>query len=117
MDFDPDVAFDRLTNPRMTTGLRVLDTLLTLSTLQGGLVEPKDVRKTVDSVISKRKVSKQSITNAAIRLEESNIIDRKENKYAVNYGHLVSILLHKVLKMNEKIINLEEQLQSMKANN
>ena len=117
MDFDPDVAFARLTNPRMTTGLRVLNTLLTLSTLQGDLIEPKDVRTSVDSAISKRKVSKQSITNAAIRLEESHIVDRKENKYAVNYGYLVSILLHQVLKMNEKVMNLEEQLESMKSNN
>ena len=60
-------------------------------------------------------MSKQSITNAARRLEEANIIDRKENKYAVNYGYVISILLNTILEMNERVTNLEDELETLKA--
>ena len=101
MVLDLDVAFLKLTNPRMTAGLMVLHSLL--SQLKGEPVEPREVRKSVDQLMSKRSVSKQSITNAARRLEETNIIDRKESKYAVNYGYLVSVLLNTLLEMNERV--------------
>ena len=113
MVLDLDVAFVKLTNPRMSAGLMVLHTLL--SQLKGEPVEPREVRKSVDQLMSKRKVSKQSITNAARRLEEANIIDRKENKYAVNYGYLVSVLLNTLLEMNERMINLEDEIQILKT--
>ena len=92
MVLDLDVAFVKLTNPRMTAGLMVLHSLL--SNLKGEPVEPQEVRKSVDLLMNKRSVSKQSITNAARRLEEASIIDRDDNKYAVNYGYLVSVLLN-----------------------
>ncbi|MCK5389574.1 MAG: hypothetical protein KAJ36_03745 [Candidatus Thorarchaeota archaeon] len=115
MVLDLDVAFVKLTNPRMTAGLMVLHSLL--SNLKGEPVEPREVRKSVDEFMSKRSVSKQSITNAARRLEEASIIDRKENKYAVNYGYLVSVLLSTLLEMNERVTNLEEEIELLKIMN
>ena len=111
MVLDLDVAFAKLTNPRLTAGLMVLHSLL--SQLKGEPVEPSKVRKSVDN-LSKRSVSKQSITNAARRLDEASIIDRKENKYAVNYGYLVSVLLNTLLEMNERVTNLEEEIAVLK---
>ena len=103
MVLDLDVAFVKLTNPRMTAGLMVLHSLL--SQIKGDPVEPREVRESVDALMSKREVSKQSISNAARRLAEANIIDpdikKEENKYAVNYGYLLSVLLHTLLEMNE----------------
>lgn len=113
MVLDLDVVFAKLTNPRMTAGLMVLHSLL--SNLQGDPVEPRKVRESVDELISKRDVSKQSITNAARRLEEANIIDRKDNKYAVNYGYLVSILLNTLLDLNERVLNLEDEIELLKT--
>ncbi len=115
MVLDLDVAFAKLTNPRMTAGLMVLHSLL--SQLKGEPVEPREVRKSVDELVSKRSVSKQSITNAARRLDEANIIDRKENKYAVNYGYLVSVLLNTLLEMNERVTTLEEEVELLKITN
>jgi hypothetical protein len=113
MVLDLDVAFVKLTNPRMTAGLMVLHSLL--SNLKGEPVEPREVRKSVDMLMNKRSVSKQSITNAARRLEEASIIDREDNKYAVNYGYLVSVLLNTLLEMNERVTNLEEEIELLKA--
>lgn len=115
MVLDLDVAFAKLTNPRMTAGLMVLHSLL--SNLKGEPVEPRKVRESVDELEKKRDVSKQSITNAARRLEEANIIDRKENKYAVNYGYLVSVLLNTLLDLNERVLNLEDEVVLLKAAN
>ncbi|MFX1482373.1 MAG: MarR family transcriptional regulator [Promethearchaeota archaeon] len=113
MTADLELAFAKLMNPRMSAGLMVLHSLL--ADLQGKPVEPKKVRKTVDALVDKRKVSKQSITNAARRLEEANIIDREENKYTVNYGYLLSVLLNTVIEMNNKILDLEEDVLALKA--
>lgn len=113
MVLDLDVAFVKLTNPRMTAGLMVLHSLL--SQLKGEPVEPREVRKSVDELMSKRNMSKQSITNAARRLEEANLIDREESKYAVNYGYLVSVLLSTLLEMNERVTNLEDEIELLKA--
>jgi DNA-binding MarR family transcriptional regulator len=113
MVLDLDVAFVKLTNPRMSAGLMVLHSLL--NNLKGAPVEPREVRETVDQLIDKRKVSKQSITNAARRLEEASIIDRAENKYVVNYGYLVSLLLNAMLELNERITTLEEEVEVLKA--
>lgn len=112
MVLDLDVAFVKLTNPRMTAGLMVLHSLL--SNLKGEPVEPREVRKSVDLLMNKRSVSKQSITNAARRLEEASIIDRDDNKYAVNYGYLVSVLLNTLLEMNERVTNLEDEIEILK---
>ncbi len=113
MVLDLDVAFVKLTNPRMTAGLMVLHSLL--SNLKGEPVEPREVRKSVDLLMNKRSVSKQSITNAARRLEEASIIDRDDNKYAVNYGYLVSVLLNTLLEMNERVTNLEDEIEILKT--
>ena len=113
MVLDLDVAFAKLTNPRMTAGLLVLHSLL--SNLKGEPVEPREVRKSVDSLMNKRNVSKQSITNAARRLEDASIIDREDNKYAVNYGYLDSVLLNTLLEMNERVTNLEDEIELLKA--
>ena len=108
-----ELAFAKLLNPRMSAGLMVLYSLL--EDLKGTPVEPRQVRKAVDSLVDKRRVSKQSITNAARRLEEANIIDRTENKYSVNYGYLISVLLNTILEMNHRIDDLEDEIIALKA--
>jgi hypothetical protein len=113
MALDLDVAFVKLTNPRMKAGMMVLHSLL--SNLKGEPVEPREVRKSVDLSVNKRNVSKQSITNAARRLEEASIIDREDNKYAVNYGYLLSVLLNTLLKMDERVTNLEDEIELLKT--
>ena len=113
MVLDLDVAFVKLTNPRMTAGLLVLHSLL--RNLKGDPVKPSEVVKSVDKLENKRSVSKQSITNAARRLEEASIIDREDNKYAVNYGYLVSVLLNTLLEMNERVTNLEDEIELLKT--
>lgn len=113
MILDLDEAFVKLANPRMSAGLMILHSLL--NDLKGEPVEPREVRETVDKLMSKRNVSKQSITNAAIRLQTANIIDRKENKYVVNYGYLISLLVNTMIEMNRRILDLEEDVHALKT--
>ncbi len=113
MTSDLELTFAKLMNPRMSAGLMVLYSLL--EDLKGSPVEPRLVRKDVDSRVDKRRVSKQSITNAARRLEEANIIDRKENRYTVNYGYLLSVLLSTVLEMTHRIEDLEDEVLALKS--
>ena len=113
MTSELELAFAKLMNPRMSAGLMVLYSLL--GDLKGDPVEPRKVRKTVDNLVDKRRVSKQSITNAARRLEEANIIDRKENRYRVNYGYLISVLLNTVLEMTQRIEDLEDEIIALKS--
>ena len=108
-----ELAFAKLMTPRMSAGLMVLYSLL--GDLKGNPVEPREVRKSVDNHVDKRRVSKQSITNAARRLEEANIIDRKENRYRVNYGYVISMLLNTVLEMTHRIDDLEDEIIALKA--
>ena len=108
-----ELAFAKLLNPRMSAGLMVLYSLL--GDLKGNPVEPREVRKAVDNRVDKRRVSKQSITNAARRLEEASIIDRKENRYRVNYGYLISVLLNTVLEMTHRIEDLEDEMIALKS--
>ncbi|MGY5859800.1 MAG: hypothetical protein RTU63_10560 [Candidatus Thorarchaeota archaeon] len=112
---DLDMAFVKLTNPRMTAGLMILHSLL--DNLKGEPVGAKEVRESVDKLMSKRKVSKQSITNAAIRLEKDGLLLRGEGKYTVNYGSLVSVLLNTLLEMNERVTNLEDEIELLKVLN
>jgi len=107
-----DLAFAKLMNPRMSAGLLLLHSLL--NPLRSSPVAPRDVRKSVDTFLKDRKVSKQSVTNAARRLEETNIIEREEG-YSVNYGYLISILLEKVMEMTECISDLEDEVADLKA--
>ncbi|MFW9789174.1 MAG: hypothetical protein ACFFE2_04410 [Candidatus Thorarchaeota archaeon] len=113
MTSDLELAFAKLMNPRMSAGLMVLHSLL--EDLKGSPVEPREVRKAVDNRIDKRRVSKQSITNAARRLEEANIISRKENRYTVNYGYLISVLLNTLLEMTHRIEDLEDEILALKS--
>ena len=108
-----ELAFAKLMNPRMSAGLMVLYSLL--GDLKGNPIEPREVRKSVDNRVDKRRVSKQSITNAARRLEEANIIDRKENRYKVNYGYVISMLLNTVLEMTHRIDDLEDEIIALKV--
>ena len=110
---DLDVTFAKLTNPRMSAGLMVLHSLL--ERVKGEPVEPKEVRKDVDKRIPKRTLSKQSVTNAARRLEEAGMLDREENKYSVNYGFLVSVLLDNLISLNERVGELEEEIHQLKS--
>jgi hypothetical protein len=59
-------------------------------------------------------VSKQSITNAARRLEEANVLERGEG-YSVNYGYLLSVLLQQVIHLNECVRDLEEEVAALKS--
>jgi hypothetical protein len=113
MTSELELAFAKLMNPRMSAGLLVLYSLL--GDLKGNPVEPREVRKVVDTQVDKRRVSKQSITNAARRLEEANIIDRTENKYRVNYGYVISVLLNTILEMTHRIDDLEDEIIALKS--
>ena len=106
-----DLTFAKLMNPRMSAGLLVLHSLL--NPLKGSAVKPQTVRANVDKLLKDRKLSKQSITNAARRLEEAKIIERDEG-YSVNYGYLVSILLHTVIELSERIDDLEDEIAGLK---
>lgn len=110
---DLELTYAKLMNPRMSAGLMVLYSLL--GDLKGTPVEPREVRKTVDGLVDERKVTKQSITNAARRLEEANIIDRRDSKYTINYGYLISVLLNTVIEMTKKIDDLEDEIIALKT--
>jgi DNA-binding MarR family transcriptional regulator len=112
MKAELDMAFAKLMNPRMSSGLYILHRLL--SPLRGTSVSPTDVRESVDELLKDRKISKQSITNAARRLEEVSIIDREEG-YAVNYGYLISVLLHAVMRLTTRVTDLEDELEELKT--
>jgi len=106
-----DDTFSMLTNPRMGAGLIILHSLL--KPLRGTPVAPREVRETVDRLVDERKVSKQSITNAARRLEEAQILERGEG-YSVNYGYLISFLLNTVLDLTKRMSDLEERVEELK---
>ena len=112
MKTELDMAFAKLMNPRMSSGLFVLHKLL--SPLKGSSMTPTEVRESVDKMLKDRKISKQSITNAARRLEEVSIIDREEG-YAVNYGYLISVLLHAVMQLATRVNDLEEEVEELTA--
>ncbi len=84
-----------------------------LSPLKGSPLGPGEVREVVDRQVKERKVSKQSITNIARRLEEANIIER-EKGYSVNYGYLISMLLQVVMDMSKRMEDLEEEITSLR---
>lgn len=104
-------TFAKLMNPRMNAGLVMLHTLL--APLKGTPIEPGEVREAVDDIVKEREVSKQSITNVARRLEESSIIERTKG-YSVNYGYLISMLLHNMMQMTKRMNDLEEEILSLK---
>jgi DNA-binding Lrp family transcriptional regulator len=104
-------TLSKLKNPRMSAGRVILYSLL--DELQGDSVSPGRVREYADSRMKGRDVSKQSITNAARRLEEAGIITRTEG-YSVNYGYLISVLLHTVMKLTDSVNDLREELDKLK---
>ncbi|MHA1907243.1 MAG: hypothetical protein ACW98Y_08105 [Candidatus Thorarchaeota archaeon] len=107
---DLEKTLDKLRNPLMKTGLNVLHSLL--ESLDGPKVKPAEVRAEVSKSVTG--VSKQSITNAARRLEEAHAINRDEGHYKVKYGYLISVLLHEVIELNKKILDMEEEILSLK---
>jgi hypothetical protein len=113
MMLDLDVTFAKLTNPRMSAGLMVLHSLL--ERVKGEPVEPREVRKDVDKRLPKRTFSKQSVTNAARRLEEAGMVAREENRYLVNYGFLLSVLLDNLITLNERVSELEDDIRELKS--
>ena len=106
-----ELAFEKIRNPRMSAGLLVLHSLL--APLKGPAISPTKVRETVNRPIKERKLSKQSVTNAARRLEEAELIDREQG-YSVNYGHIISMLLQSVIALSEKVDDLEEEIDNLK---
>jgi DNA-binding Lrp family transcriptional regulator len=110
-DEELETTLVKLKNPRMIAGRVVLYSLL--DSLRGSPTSPSDVRDKVDSKLKERDVSKQSITNAARRLEEAGIIERTDG-YSVNYGYLISVLIHTVMELTESISELEEEISELK---
>ncbi|MFO7835993.1 MAG: hypothetical protein R6V83_05010 [Candidatus Thorarchaeota archaeon] len=108
---DLDLAFAKLMNPRMSAGLMVLYSLL--DPLQGEPLAPMDVRDQVNEWFKERNLSKQSITNAARRLEEAKIISREEG-YTANYGYIISVLLNQILELSDRVRDLEDEIEEMK---
>ena len=107
------LAVDKLMKPRMSVGLMVLHSLL--EPLKGTAIKPSTVKKTISDILDQKKdniISKQSITNAAIRLEEANLLDR-EDGYKVNYGYLISVLLNSVIELTERIRDLEDEIAEL----
>lgn len=103
-------TIDKLRNPLMKTGLMVLHSLL--DNLTGPSMKPAEVRADVSKTLSG--VSKQSITNAARRLEEANAISRDEGQYKVNYGYIISVLLNEVIDLRKKMADLEDEMTLLK---
>ena len=108
---DLETTLSKLKNPRMIAGRVVLYSLL--DALKGSPISPSDVRDQVDEWFKERDVSKQSITNAARRLEEAGIIERSDG-YSVNYGYLISMLIHTVLELTDTIQDLEDEISELK---
>ena len=110
---DMDVAFSKLMNPRMSMGITLLQTLL--AQLHGPPVAPRDVRDMIEELFKGTRVSKQSITNAARRLYELNLLERpEEGGYAVRYGYLIALLVGAVMDLMRKVESLEEELDSIR---
>ena len=112
MKSELNLTLAKLMNPRMNVGLMMLYSLL--GHLKGPTVKPRDVREQVDKLVKERKVSKQSISNAAIRLEDAKLIEREEG-YSVNYGYLASVLLHTVINLTQRIEDLEDEVADLRS--
>ncbi len=112
MKSELDMAFAKLTNPRMSAGLMILYSLL--EPLKSKPISATEVKNQIERIAGKDKtMSKQSITNAARRLEEVKVVDRAEG-YSVNYGYLISLLLRAVIRLNETVKDLEEEVANLK---
>ncbi|NHJ13575.1 MAG: hypothetical protein EAX95_07850 [Candidatus Thorarchaeota archaeon] len=107
-----ELAFEKIRNPRMSAGLLVLHSLL--APLKGPAISATKVREAVNRPIKERKLSKQSVTNAARRLEAEKLIEREQG-YSVNYGHIISMLLNSVITLSEKVDELEEEIDNLKG--
>ena len=97
----------------MSAGLMVLYSLL--EPLKSEPVSASAVKNQIEETFGEeRKMSKQSITNAAKRLEEINVIDRSVG-YSVNYGRLIAVLLRALIRLSESVSELEEEVAALKA--
>lgn len=111
MKSELELTLDKLMNPRMSVGLTMLYCLL--DPLKGAPTKPSEVRESVDDSLKERTISKQSITNAAIRLQEAKMLERKDG-YQVNYGYLIAVLLNSVIDLKERIRDLEDEIEEIK---
>ncbi len=107
-----DDVFPRLTNPRNIKGLQILNVLL--SSITADPVRPSSIQKIIENA-SKSSTSKQSITNAAKRLDTSKLIKRSKDGYAVRYGFLIAVLLQTVISLHRKIEDLEEKIDELSS--
>ena len=112
MTLELDKAFSRLKDPRMSASLTMLYSLL--NPLKGNPESPSVIKDRIKDLTGQSDVSKQSISNVARRLEELQFLDRTEG-YAVNYGYLISVLLDTVIKLNECLRDLEDEVASLKT--
>ncbi len=110
---DMDVAFSKLISPRMRTGTIVLHALL--ENIVGPVAAPKEIRDMIESLPGNESLSKQSITNAARRLEELGLLERPDSGgYAVRYGYLVSVLVAALMDLWKRVGELEEEVDALK---
>ncbi|MHA1772220.1 MAG: hypothetical protein ACTSYL_01015 [Candidatus Thorarchaeota archaeon] len=110
---DMDVAFSKLASPRMRTGTIVLHALL--ENIVGPVAAPKEIRDMIEDLPGKETLSKQSITNAARRLEELGLLVRPTSGgYAVRYGYLVSVLVAALMDLWKRVEDLEDEVDSLK---
>ncbi len=107
-----DDVFPRLTNPRNIKSLQILNVLL--SSITADPIRPSSIQKIIENA-SKSSTSKQSITNAAKRLDASKLIERSKDGYAVRYGFLIAVLLQTVISLHRKIEDLEEKIDELSS--
>ncbi len=107
-----ELTLSKLKNPRMSAGLMVLYSLL--AGLKGPVVPPREVRERTEVWTGGRPPSKQSISNAARRLDEAGLVERTEG-YSVKYGYLIAVLLDSLLDLSDRVAELEEELASMRS--
>ncbi len=103
-------VFPRLTNPRNIKSLQILNVLL--SSITGDPIRPSAIQKIIENA-SSAPTSKQSITNAAKRLDASKLIERNKDGYAVRYGFLIAVLLQTVISLYRRIEDLEDKIDEL----
>ena len=107
-----ELTLSKLKNPRMSAGLMVLYSLL--DELKGPVVPPREVRERAEAWAGERRPSKQSISNAARRLDEAGLVERTDG-YSVKYGYLIAVLLNSLLELSDRVNELEEELLAVRS--
>ncbi|MFW9907024.1 MAG: hypothetical protein ACFFEF_00500 [Candidatus Thorarchaeota archaeon] len=118
MKEDLDSTAAKLRNPLLKKGLGLVLLHTLLDSLQSSKIRPSDVFSWDSESRVKgghlKGSSKQSITNAARRLEDAKVISRDEGQYKVNYGYIISLLLHEIDQLNSRIEDLEDKIEDLK---